>query len=247
MDISVPGLLGFIQRAKQHVKARAGLLVDNPQEFVRQLGDETKARMGEGTAGDPESMAELQSGEWVNSPYGRNAVNLGMALMAPAKPAKTAHELAHKTAQKNATEMLGLPPNNTAMDRAKALGYDTNTQLYRGTTQNEVNHAGQNVWMTTEPEVANFYSFGLSDGKNLAPGTSPNVMPVLAHGDFVHPDNGVKLWAGGTAYQIPAEYVRSRFAAFDPARAKVPDFLAGVLPFGLLDYTDFKSEKKASK
>lgn len=30
-----------------------------------------------------------------------------------------------ETAQRNAVTMLGLPPNNTAMDRAKALGFDT--------------------------------------------------------------------------------------------------------------------------
>ena len=37
---------------------------------------------------------------------------------------KTAQELAHATAQKNAVEMLGLHPENTAMDRANALGFN---------------------------------------------------------------------------------------------------------------------------
>lgn len=33
------------------------------------------------------------------------------------------YRLAHEVAQKNAVELLGLPPDNTAMDRAKAMGY----------------------------------------------------------------------------------------------------------------------------
>jgi hypothetical protein len=47
--------------------------------------------------------------------------------------AKTKYELAHELAQKNAIEMLGLPRNNTAMDRAKALGFDTDNVVYHGT------------------------------------------------------------------------------------------------------------------
>ena len=42
-----------------------------------------------------------------------------------------------ETARKNAVTMLGLPPNNTPMDRAKALGYvdDVNGAMYRGSHQ----------------------------------------------------------------------------------------------------------------
>lgn len=51
-------------------------------------------------------------------------------------PAKTEFELAHEVAQRNAALPveqggLGLPPNNTAMDRAKAMGFDT--PAYHGT------------------------------------------------------------------------------------------------------------------
>jgi hypothetical protein len=38
--------------------------------------------------------------------------------------APTQFELAHRQAQKNAVEMLGLPANNTAMDRAVAMGFE---------------------------------------------------------------------------------------------------------------------------
>jgi len=57
-----------------------------------------------------------------------------------AKKYLTPYEIAHKTAQKNAALPiseggLGLPANNTAMDRAKAMGYTTNA--YHGTPYND--------------------------------------------------------------------------------------------------------------
>ena len=47
---------------------------------------------------------------------------------------KTEYELAHEQAQKNAVEMLGLPPDNTAKDRARAMGFDVDNPVYHGTT-----------------------------------------------------------------------------------------------------------------
>lgn len=47
---------------------------------------------------------------------------------------KTTQELAHATAQKNAAEMLGLHPENTAMERAKAMGYDIDQPVYHGSS-----------------------------------------------------------------------------------------------------------------
>lgn len=91
---------------------------------------------------------------------------------------KTQYELAHETAQKNAVEMLGLPPDNTAMDRAKALGY-TN-ELYHGTSKDvpafDINMAkgkqyDTGAWLTNNPDLANTYTLGINGG---------NVMPLLA-------------------------------------------------------------------
>jgi hypothetical protein len=53
-------------------------------------------------------------------------------------PAKTEFDLAHEAAQRNAALPveqggLGLPPDNTAMDRARAMGFDTDSLLYHGT------------------------------------------------------------------------------------------------------------------
>ena len=58
--------------------------------------------------------------------------------MSQAARMQTESELAHEVAQRNAALPveqggLGLPPNNTAMDRAKAMGFDT--PAYHGTNQ----------------------------------------------------------------------------------------------------------------
>lgn len=54
------------------------------------------------------------------------------------KAAKTEYEKAHAIAQRNASLPieqggLGLPPDNTAMDRARAMGFDVENPMYHGT------------------------------------------------------------------------------------------------------------------
>lgn len=82
--------------------------------------------------------------------YGSAALNsLGLLPFIPALggviakniPSKTQFEVAHEIAQKNAALPvseggLGLPKNNTAMDRAKAMGFDTTA--YHGTPYENV-------------------------------------------------------------------------------------------------------------
>lgn len=59
-------------------------------------------------------------------------------LLSPPKRPLTEFEQAHLTAQRNAALPvekggLGLPPNNTAMDRARAMGFDVDNPVYHGT------------------------------------------------------------------------------------------------------------------
>jgi len=54
----------------------------------------------------------------------------GVGKAADALKSPTKFELAHETARKNAVEMLGLPETNTAMDRARAMGFE---DAYHGT------------------------------------------------------------------------------------------------------------------
>jgi ADP-Ribosyltransferase in polyvalent proteins len=102
-----------------------------------------------------------------------------LAEILKTKP-KTQYELAHELAQKNAVDMLGLPPNNTAMDRAKALGFDT--PAYHGTNADfnafDLSHTGtasgaeqygSGVYTTTNPTMASGYANPNKEGANVLP------------------------------------------------------------------------------
>ena len=79
----------------------------------------------------------LAANDVKNGNYGSAALNgIGLLPFVPAMAgmigkksddvgrALTKYEQAHETARQNAVKMLGLPENNTAIDRAKALGYE---------------------------------------------------------------------------------------------------------------------------
>jgi hypothetical protein len=84
------------------------------------------------------------------------------ALMEGAKKSskKTAYELAHEEAQRNAVDMLGLPPNNTAKDRARAMGFDVDNPVYHGTTSDikEINPSKYGSSTETSSGDAGFWS-----------------------------------------------------------------------------------------
>lgn len=111
---------------------------------------------------------DLKQGDFKNA-----ALNsVGLLPFVPAlggvigKQAKklTEFEKRHQTAQKNATKMLGLPPNNTAMDRAKALGFDETT-YYHGTDDDfsvfsvdgKGKTTGAGAFLTSSPTAAETY------------------------------------------------------------------------------------------
>lgn len=144
MDISIPGLLSWIDNQKQSAKAHFGLLFDNPAEHFRQIGEHARdinrqdslAIQGENAmlAGKQPTKEQLFAMQAMN----RRAEDLAMGFVGSMKSTRgrglleTPADKAHKVAQENATKMLGLPPNNTAMDRARALGFDQD--VYHATT-----------------------------------------------------------------------------------------------------------------
>lgn len=80
----------------------------------------------------------------------------------------TQYELAHQVAQKNAVDMLGLPPNNTAMDRARAMGAEP---MYHGSASDiqqldpamygsstGAHSAKQAFWGVSDPTTAGGYA-----------------------------------------------------------------------------------------
>lgn len=69
--------LSYIDRQKQALAARLGLLVSNPQEFASQLAGEAQQRAGVGLLGEPRTAQDMASGAWINSPYGQQAMQAG--------------------------------------------------------------------------------------------------------------------------------------------------------------------------
>jgi len=142
---------------------------------------------------------------------------------------KTAQELAHEVAQKNAVEMLGLHPENTAMERAKALGFDIENPAYHGTRHkfNEFAVSQPRGAMGNEPGV--YFAKDKSHAEEFAlNGDYPDEKSRVITAFLRNPK--VKKSYAGTEYIVnnPAN-IRDINAAFDPARVNEPDLLAGAM------------------
>jgi hypothetical protein len=192
-------------------------------------------------------------------------------------PAKTEFEAKQLTAQKNAALPvaeggLGLPANNTAMDRAKAMGNDT--LAYTGSNiEGEIESMLPKSWFSKEPGYSSTYSTVIpSDGISK----NPRVYPVLLRTGKteVNPMFGlyedmekalskkktdtfkVEGVGGGTndfyVTKNPNQ-VRSIYAAFDPFRRNEADILAGIAPvaagslLGLNTYNNMQDKPKKEK
>jgi len=194
------GILDFID---QNLGTRLGLLFSNPsgamQQMNQQAGAYNQASMlatqSERNAlrGMPVTPEQAAAKQYVD----KITEDLAMGFAGNIKPVgKTPYELAQEVAQKNAVEMLGLPKGNTAIDRAKALGFNLDVPLYRGSTKPETSHVGQSVYATTDPKSAEFYASNLSTLQNAVnKGMSPNVMPLYGSKEFVQPNAGSSLWS----------------------------------------------------
>lgn len=202
---------------------------------------------------------------------GRNMMNPRMNI--------TPFEQNHLTAQKNAIEMLGLPANNTAMDRAKAMGFDTDKTFYHGTRSDipafDKSKIGSRfdysfgTHTTNSPNEASIYADSddminsmnqwnprASTAKDVEKGA--NVMPLLANDSKAmiyrtdHPAASmasdldrsdvigkiddfesvlIKAKSGNQNFiALNPNQLRSRFAAFDPARRNEADLLGYSTP-----------------
>ena len=104
-------------------------------------------------------------------------------------PKLTEFEQRHLVAQRNAALPveqggLGLPPNNTAMDRAKAMGFEDG--LYHGGTNDfpafRVSDRS-NVYATDDPMIADIYANATGRHKALRQvNAEPNVIPLMYRG-----------------------------------------------------------------
>jgi len=319
-DGLLSNVLGAIDRKKREVKAGLGLLADNPQEWAAQATaryfptkeEERQFRM----------VKEI-GGDITQTPYYRKVFDLTQ-FQGSLKPlSKTQFQVANEVAQKNATEMLGLPPDNTAMDRAKALGFDVNVfhgqsktpsksiyenGVYLGNTESELpvftqvmpsrgGGEGGAFFATNAPEIAKTYAM---KSKDRAGATYPLMVRSSDFGEYGFtkqmPEGNISEWLreaekfnrkldktknkyfsevvkeskaagkGGAVirnvedaaydigitpmsdvYAVSSAPVRSRFAAFDPARVNETDLLAAGIPIGLLGSTQVELPKKQEK
>ncbi len=287
--------LNLIDRAKQSVKSNVGLLMSNPQEFAAQKTAQyfpTKDEEMQYRA------VEQAGGDVTQTPYYQKLFNLAQFQGSIKGIPKTQYDIAQEIAQKNATEMLGLPPNNTAMDRAKALGYTT--KGYHATAKDftEFKPGGYDPTLSGEATWISPYADLQPAAHNVGGGgkykEGARVLPVLVKEDrpMVIDDKGMLDWArsafandsrefpylispqqvsdmrkeygmidyqGSKIFNRPKDdelivfnpkNIRSKFAAFDPARANEADLLAAGVPLGLLAGTEQvvkTPEKKKSK
>ena len=164
----------------------------------------------------------------------------------------TVYEIAHQVAQRNAAKPvelggLGLHADNTAMDRAKALGFEH--QTYHGTDTPDIQAFDPSktkmwnaIFSSTDPKQASDYSrlaVSKERAKEMGHESSPNVMPLmLRNTDYATPEylnpasiesSRRKGKAGLThdswAITLDPATIRSRFAAFDPAELSSPEIL----------------------
>lgn len=203
-----------------------------------------------------------------------------IGMVRKAAPMDEALRIAQKNAAKPVSKGgLGLPKNNTPMDRARAMGFDEG--WYHGTFNDvpyfDISKVKENypysigVHLTNRPSEANIYSNKANfDSKEIVEGA--NVMPLmLREGNALKKEtkqSTASMEADLNRYQIIKELlnaresgnpydsviisrnrgddfdgknfitrnpslIRSRFAAFDPARINENNLLASLAALGI--------------
>ena len=162
-------------------------------------------------------------------------------LLSPPKRPLTEFEQAHATAQRNAALPvnqggLGLPADNTAMDRARAMGFDVDNPVYHGTGADidafdpkllkETSQYMKGVFTTDKPDIASNYGdtvyplvqkqgYTLKDKRtDRASGKKPKEVDTIRDKDK------------NIIVTTKPENIRSRFAAFDPMQRQSSNLLA---------------------
>ena len=197
-----------------------------------------------------------------NAPRTLNTGYMGQRGAVGTQRPLTEFEQAHLTAQRNAALPvnqggLGLPANNTAMDRARAMGFDE-ADYYHGTRQDfnnfDVNKTGTStdegffgdaVYSTKRPADASEYA--QYDLKEALPRLTDNgiVVPLKIRKNAYQTDKAAllahdvaKIKKDGydsienslELASFDPKNIRSRFAAFDPFNRESSNLLATTAP-----------------
>jgi len=203
----------------------AGLLGTSPDEMAGSVLDPNTAAVKRGA-----DMGYLPGLIVGSLPSGKAAGLAGIA----GKGVRSALEMAPQakaleTARINAVKMLGLPETNTAMDRARALGFDLDA--YHGTNKNfdafDMSKIGTETVLPFDAPKGAYFAKDPQLAGRYARGEGSNVMPVLINRDGAQMENS-KIFVTDKP-----EKIRSRFAAFDPARINESDLLGRADPYML--------------
>ena len=144
----------------------------------------------------------------------------------PKKPL-TEFEQAHLTAQRNAALPvekggLGLAPDNTAMDRARAMGFDTDA--YHGTGADidafDMSKVGSNIVLPVNAPRGIYTAKDAEIASRYSKGDGSNVMPLIQK------SSGAALNNSKIMATLDPSSIRSRFAAFDPFNRESSNLLA---------------------
>lgn len=182
-----------IDAAKARTVRNVSDLVQNPRQHLEMLNDRAKSY-------NANTHPVAQGGVLDNRPLTREEIeqksmDLALALshMGPARgrPAAPQDEALRLAQQRAALSVdrggLGLPAENTAMDRAGAMGFEGG--LYHGGTndfpQFEAS-ARRNVYATDEPRIADIYANATGRHRGLREvNAGPNVIPLMSRGRIV--------------------------------------------------------------
>ena len=133
---------------------------------------------------------------------------------------------ADKEAQEEAVKRLGLPKNNTAQDRAKAMGFSDET-YYHGTNSNIDEFDPQktamgNIWYTDNPKMTDSYTSNVSQGAG-------NVIPLkVKKGNVAGWDEYDQLGLGELETRgydstwLPSKDGQSSGFVLDPSKLRSP-------------------------
>ena len=244
------GLLdSVIEAAKQQyqtTKRGFGLLASNPQQFAQEATTRyfpTKEEEAQF------AQAQAAGGDYTQTPYYQKVMNLSQfqGSIKPTGLINAPQQAALDLAQQNAALPvkkggLGLPPDNTPAQRAKAMGFDIET--YHGTDAPNIESFDpkrtkiiEGVFSAFHPKTASLYAEEAANKGRAGLESAPNVMPLLlnseAHVQMPSFNKemidsfrnsgyaGVKRPEAGVAVTFDPTQIRSRFAAFDPFRKDV--------------------------
>ena len=153
----------------------------------------------------------------------------------------TEFEQAHLIAQRNAALPvsqggLGLAPDNTAMDRARAMGFAVDTPVYHGTGA-DFDAFDPNLLKETSQYMKGIFT---TDNPNIAGNYGDIIYPLVQKQGYTLKDKRLDKLKGITPKQIDTirdkeksifvtnnpQNIRSRFAAFDPMKKESSNLLA---------------------